>query len=100
MTSDVDDVVDAAEDAEVAVFALHGPVAGEVRPVLPVLRLRILVVLRVVSLDEAIGILPDRLHDSRPRIADADVTRLRSRRDFLSFLVVDDRMDAGNAGTR
>src|ERR1043166_4767031 len=98
MASDVDDVVDAAQDAEVAVFALHGSVAGEVRPVLPVLRIRTLVVLRVVSLDKAIGVFPDRLHDPWPRIADADVARPGSRRDFAPILVVDDRMDARDSG--
>src|SRR5437763_3967015 len=97
MAGDVDDVVDAAEDAEVSVFALHGSIAGEVRPVLPVLRARILVVLCVVSLDEAVGVLPDRLHDARPGIADADVARSRSRRDFFSVLVIDDRVDSGNS---
>src|SRR5205085_10864912 len=99
VTGDVDDVVDAAEDAEVAFLALHRPVAGEVRPVLPLLRVLVLVVLCVIGLDEAIGIFPDRLHDPRPWIANADVARLRSGRDFLAFLVVDDRMDSGNART-
>ena len=49
VTGDVDDVVDPAQDAEVAVRRLERAVAGEVRPVVPVLAVRILVVLAVVA---------------------------------------------------
>ena len=72
----VDHVVDPAEDPEVAVGGLHRAVAGEVRPVAPVLAVRVLVVLRVVGVDEPLGLAPDRLEDARPRVADADVARL------------------------
>src|SRR5207253_4530146 len=86
-----------AKDSEVTVVALDRAVAGEIWPVLPLLALRIFVVFRVVRLDEAIGIFPDRLHDPRPRIANADVARLRALRHFLAFFVIDDRMNSGNA---
>jgi len=45
---DVDQFIDPAEDPEVAVSGLHGPVAREVGPVAPVLAFLVLAVLRVV----------------------------------------------------
>src|SRR5204863_3990390 len=75
VAGDVDDVVDAAEDAVVTVGRLHRPVAAQERPVAPVLALGILVVLGEIRLDVALAVAPDRLHDARPRIADAHVAR-------------------------
>src|SRR5439155_20075518 len=80
MPGDVDDVVDAAEDAEVAVIGADGAVAGEVRPVAPVLRAPIAAVPHVIRGHEAGGVAPDRLQDARPRIANADVSRSEERR--------------------
>src|SRR6185437_13674399 len=96
---DVDHVVDAAEDAEVAVGRLDRTVAREVRPVVPVGRLRVLVVLGVVRRDEPLWLAPDRLEDARPRVADADVARLAAAgRDLVGVLVEDDGIDAEYRG--
>ena len=54
----VDHVVDAAEDPEVAVGRLHGPVASEVGPVAPVRAVLVRAVLRVVGLYEPVGLRP------------------------------------------
>src|SRR5205823_12957955 len=72
----IDHVVDAAEDAVIAVGRLHRAVAAQERPVAPVLALGILVVLGEVRLDVAVAVAPDRLHDPRPRITDTVVTGL------------------------
>src|SRR4029077_12175273 len=96
---DVDHIVDASEDSEISVRRAEGAVAGEVRPVTPVFALGILVVFRVVRLDEAIRILPDGLHDARPRIADADVAGLCATRHLFAFFVIDDRMNPRHART-
>src|SRR5438105_7126822 len=99
MAGHVDDIVDTPEDSEVTVLSLNGTVAGEIRPVAPVLALRILVVFLVVRFHEAIGILPDRLHDSGPRIANADVARLSAWLNLFSLFVEDHRMDSRHART-
>src|SRR5271166_3642681 len=98
---DVDDVVDPAQDAIVAVSRLQGTVIGEIGPVPPVLAVRVLAIPPVVCLDEAIRVLPDRLEYSGPRVLDADVPRApRAWRNLVALLVVDDWMDAGHARTR
>src|SRR5664279_4908384 len=95
MAGHVDHVVDAAEDAEVAVGGLDGAVAGEVGPVLPVFALLVPAVLRVIDLHEAVRLAADGLEDSRPRVADADVSRLAAAcLDDVTVLVVDHRVDA------
>src|SRR5262249_20137790 len=95
----VDHVVDAAEDAEVAVLGLDRAVAGEVRPVVPVLALRVRVVLGVVRLDEPLRLAPDRLEDARPRVADADVPGLVAALPHLdAVLLGDDQVDADHRG--
>src|SRR5205823_6449401 len=66
VTGDVDHVVNAAEDAEVAVGRLHRAVAAQERPVAPVLALGILIVLGEIGLDVAVAVAPDRLHDPGP----------------------------------
>ena len=58
VAGDVDDVVDAAENAVVAVGGKHGAVGGVVRPIAPVFALRILAVFFVVLIDEALRICP------------------------------------------
>jgi hypothetical protein len=51
---------------------------------------------RVVLLDEAIGVLPDRLKRARPGVLDADVSCApRARRNFVACIVIDDWMNAG-----
>src|SRR5438046_916141 len=97
MPGDVDDVVDTAEDPEVAVSGLNGAVAGEVRPVLPLLPIFVLGVFCLISLHETGGNLPDRLHYSPPLISDSDVARLGALRNFFAVFIEDDRMNAGDA---
>src|SRR5262249_23992341 len=98
VAGDVDHVVDAAEDPEVAVGRLERAVAGEVGPVVPVLAVRVPVVLGVVHIDEPLGLSPDRLHDSGPRVLDANVARAAAaRRDLVRVLVVDRREDTERA---
>src|SRR6266576_3254740 len=100
VAGDVDDVIDAPEDAIVTVGGEHGAVRRIVRPVAPVLALRILVVLFVVLRDEALGVAPNGLHDARPGIADANVAGVsRACFHFLSFLVPNDRINAEDRRT-
>src|SRR6266540_1419734 len=73
VASHVDDIVHPAEDPEVAIGRLDSAVAGEVRPVAPVLALSVAAVLLVVGLHEPIGLAPDCLEDPGPGVADADV---------------------------
>src|SRR5216683_4674330 len=85
VAGDVDDVIDAAQDAVVAIGRKNGAVGGVVWPVAPVLALRILVVLFVVLRDEALRVTPNRLHDAWPGIANANVAGLaRACFHFLS----------------
>ena len=94
MPGDVDHVVDPTDDAEVAVGGEDGAVVGEVRPVVPVLALGVAAVLLVVGVDEPLGLSPDRLEDSRPGVADADVAGATAPRlDDLALLVIDDGID-------
>src|SRR4029077_13441785 len=82
------------QDAVVAVRRLQGAIAAQEGPVAPVLAARILIVLGEIGLDIAIAIAPDRLHDARPGIADADVARLAGALGNLGAgLVVNDRMN-------
>src|SRR5262249_50238205 len=98
MPRHVDHVVDAPENPEVTVGGEHGAVCREVRPVVPVLALRVFAVLGVVLLHEALAVSPDRLDDPRPRVADADVPGASgSGADLLALLVIDDRVDAGQS---
>src|SRR5207249_6749259 len=100
VTSDIDHVVDAAQDAVIAIRGLHGAVAAQEGPVAPVLALGILVVLGEVGLDVAVAVAPDRLHDARPGMADADVARLAGTLGNLGAgLVVNDRVNPRRAGT-
>src|SRR6516164_1727142 len=61
MSGDVDDIVDSTQDAIIAICRLQGAVAGHVRPIAPVTARSVLAVARVVLLDEAIGVFPNRL---------------------------------------
>src|SRR6267143_1908719 len=100
VAGDVDDVIDAAEDAIVTVGGEHGAVGGVVGPITPVLALGILVVLFVVLRDEALGVAPNGLHDARPGIPNADVAGVsRACFNFISFLVPNDRIDAEDRRT-
>src|SRR5262245_22143236 len=61
----VDDVINSTQDAIVAVGCLQSAVAGHVRPVAPVATVPILTIPRVVLVDVAIWVLPDRLKRAR-----------------------------------
>src|SRR5260370_9971949 len=98
MPGHVDDVVDSTQDAIVAVGRLQSAVAGHVRPVAPVPTVPVLAVPRVVLLDVAIGVLPDRLKRARPGVLDTDISGAAgARRDLVARLVIDDRMNARHA---
>src|SRR2546428_4279959 len=99
MAAQVEVTVGPPQDSEVTIFSLDCAVAGEIRPVAPVLALRILVVLRVVRFHEAIGILPDCLHDSGPWIANADIARLSAWWNLFPLFVEDHRMDSRHTRT-
>src|ERR1035438_8842564 len=68
-------------------------VAAEIRPVVPVLAVRVRVVLLVVDGQEPFRLAPDGLHDAGPRVADDDVAG-PAVRDLVAVLVVDGRVDA------
>src|SRR5215472_9860086 len=93
----VDDVVDPAENPEVAVRGLSGPVVCEVRPIPPVRAVGVPVVLRVIRGDEPVGVSPDRLEDPRPRVADADIAGPAAGY-LVAVLVVDHGVDAEHPG--
>ncbi len=97
MPGHVDHIIDAPQDPEVAVGGQHGTVAGEVRPVVPVLAVRVLVVLPVVGIHESLGLAPDGLEDPGPWVADADVAGPAGG-DLVAVLVVDDRVDPERRG--
>src|SRR5579859_1721472 len=95
VAGDVDDVIDAAENAVVAVGGKNSAVGGVVRPIAPIFAMRILVVLFVVLIDEALRAAPDSLHDAGPGIANADISgRVQTRRNFLSFFIPNNRINA------
>src|SRR5205814_4265919 len=99
VAGDIDDVIHPAEDAIVTVGGEHGPIRGVVRPITPVLTLRILVVLFVVLIDESLWVAPNGLHDARPGIANADVASFsRAGFHFLAFFVPNDRINAEDRG--
>src|ERR1700722_875228 len=54
VTGDVDDVIHAAQDTVVAIGGKHGAVGGVIGPIVPVFALRILAILFVVLMDEAL----------------------------------------------
>src|SRR3974377_118504 len=66
--------IDAPQDAVVAVSCLHRAVVTEVWPVAPVLALRVLAVFAVVRVNVPLRISPYGLEDSRPRVANANVS--------------------------
>src|SRR5579864_5356650 len=88
MAGDVDDVIHASENPEVAVRRLHRAVTGKIRPVAPVLALGILVVLAVILRHKAVAITIDRLEHSWPRISNTDIARLaRTAFHFFAFFI-------------
>src|SRR5260370_35145665 len=95
MTGHVDDVVDAAENAVVAVGGKNGAIGGVVRPVAPIFTLWVFAVLLIVLSDEALRIAPNRLHDARPGISNTNISgSVGAGFDFLSVLVPDHRIDS------
>src|SRR5262249_58709437 len=79
MAGDIHDVVDAAEQPEVAVAVTLGAVAGEVD----------IEVLRPALLDEAIRIAPDAAQHSRPRLAQDEIAGFRRLAGFVQHFGVD-----------
>src|SRR5205807_4593180 len=100
MAGHVDHVIDAAEDAIVAVRGKHRAVCGVIRPVAPILAVQILGVLFVVLIHEPLRIAPNRLHNSRPGIANADISRrVGARLNLVSFLIPNHRINSERRGT-
>src|SRR5260370_14470249 len=100
MPGDVDHVVYTAQNAEIAVRSLHGAVTREVWPVTPVFALRILVVFLIVLADKTLTIAIDRLEDSRPWTANANVCCFaRTGLHLLRVLIRDDGRDSVNRRT-
>src|SRR5215470_9715945 len=85
MAGDVHDVVDAAEQPEVAVLVALRAVPGKVD----------VVVLRPVLLHEAVRIAPDTAQHPRPRLAQHQVARLRGFPLLVEHLGVDTRERQG-----
>src|SRR5262249_45803539 len=84
--------------AIVAVGCLQGAVAGHVGPVAPVPTVPVLAVPRIVLVDVAIGVLPDRLKRARPGVLNTDISSpAGARGNLVAHLVIDDRMNARHA---
>src|SRR5579883_3081607 len=95
MAGHIDNIIDPAKNAEVAIGGQHCAIAGEVRPVVPVFALSVAAVFRIVGLYEAFRLAPDRLKDARPGVADANVACLPATSlDLVALLIVDYRIDA------
>src|SRR5262249_47753726 len=93
-----DDIVNSTQDAIVAVGRLQCTIAGHVGPVAPVPTVSVLTVPRVVLVDVAIGVLPDRLKRAWPGVLDTDISRPAGAGwDLVTQVVINDRMNAGHA---
>src|SRR6267154_6320840 len=100
MAGHIDYVVDPSKNSVVAVGGKHRAIRSVIGPILPIFALRILVVLFVVLTHEALRIAPNRLHDSRPGIANANIPGgARASGHFLAFFVPDDRINAERGWT-
>src|SRR5262252_3806369 len=92
------DVINSTQDAIVAVGCLQSAVAGHVRPVAPVATVPILTIPRVVLVDVAIWVLPDRLKRARPGVLNTDISSPAGAwRNLVAYPVIDDRMNARHA---
>src|SRR5580692_13213987 len=101
MASHIDDVINPAENAEIAVRGQYSSIRRKIRPVTPILAVGVLAVFFVVLADEAVAIPPDGLHDSRPGIADTDIPCfVRSGRNLLAIFVNNRWINPGHAGAR
>src|SRR6266852_1115208 len=95
MAGHVNHVIDPAKNAVIAVSGKHSAVCGVIWPVVPILALRIFVVLLVVLIHESLRIAPDGLHDSGPRIANANISGgAGACAHFLAFFVPNDWIDS------
>ena len=101
MPGDVDYVIDAAQDAIVAVGGNHGAIAGEVRPVAPIGAVRIFTIFCIVLFRKAFRIAPDGLHDSRPGIANANIASgVLAGLHFLAVFVPNHRINSQRRRSR
>ncbi len=89
MSGDVDDIIDASEDPEIAVRSFHRGITGEIGPVAPVFALGIFVVHAEIGVHETVAVAPDGLEAARPGILDADVARLAGTGSNLVALVIE-----------
>src|SRR4051812_26366095 len=98
MARDVDHIVKATDDAVVPISVEHRPVPGEVRPVAPVLALRVFAELRVVLPHEAVRILPHGLNNPGPWISDRKIAGAPRPSGYLVAAVIEH--DGENAERR
>ena len=54
MAGDVDNIVDPAQDTEIAVCCFHGRITGQIRPITPIFAVRVLVVSSIVVFDKTL----------------------------------------------
>src|SRR5208283_6110430 len=96
----VDNIIHASQNPEIPVHGLHRSIRRKIWPILPFLALEVLAVLPVILADESVLISPNRLHDSRPGVADDNVPRLSGARgDYLSHFVQNRRENSRHSGT-
>src|SRR5262249_31995303 len=95
MPGNVDHIIYATEDAEVAVGRLHCAVAGKRRPIMPVFTVLVAVIFLVILADKALAVTPDGLEDSRPGIANAYVSGFaRTWLNLFALFVVNYRINS------
>src|SRR5262249_15325029 len=66
VTGDVDHVIDAAQNAKVAIRGLDSAIASEIRPVSPILALTVLAVLLVIGRHVTFWLAPNSLKNAGP----------------------------------
>src|SRR5882724_12879936 len=94
MARNIDYVVHASKDSEVAIRGLDRPITGKVGPVTPVFAFGILVVLLVILRHKAVAITVDRLEDSRPGISNTNIPGFAGTAFyFFAFFIKDHRID-------
>src|SRR4029077_11393942 len=99
VSSDVNTVVHAAENTEIAVFGKQRSITREVGPILPAFALGIPAIFLVILADEFLAVAPDGLNDSRPGIADAKISGPSGTGGhFLIIFIVNDHVNPGKSG--
>ena len=63
--SNLQAIIDAAENTVITVCGFHGGISGHIRPIPPGFAVRVFTVARIVGVDKAITVDPDRLKPNR-----------------------------------